>query len=192
VPIDAREVRRGRICLAVFPFAPSFPLRLPDGEPIASVDAWARRFGGRTVELVAQARLRPVLVLHDRTREGHGDVVCLRINEVKPKHRSDPLLWDRIERQEHPLFLYLPSSVPHHRLRSDSVIALASLGAVHRSAILAATGGSLTPREMQGVAERLARLVELDLAPRVASLAEELLRRGGFVLPTRPDAPKAP
>jgi hypothetical protein len=34
---------------------------------------------------------------------------------------------------------------------------------------------------MQLVSERLARVLELDLAPRVAALAHELLRRGGFV-----------
>jgi hypothetical protein len=57
------------------------------------------------------------------------------------------------------------------------VVALASLGAVHRSAILAPTGGAFSTRETQGVSERLARLLELDLAPRVAALAKELLRR---------------
>lgn len=40
-----------------------------------------------------------------------------------------------------------------------------SLGAVHRSAILAPTGGELSTGEMQGLSERLARMIELDLAP---------------------------
>jgi hypothetical protein len=52
---------------------------------------------------------------------------------------------------------------------------------VHRSAILAPTGGELSPAEMQALSERLACLIELDLAPRIAALARELLRRGGFV-----------
>jgi hypothetical protein len=34
---------------------------------------------------------------------------------------------------------------------------------------------------MQALSERLARLIELDLAPGIAALARELLRRGGFV-----------
>lgn len=181
MPIDPRELRRGRICLAVFPFAPSFPVRLPDGTSVARVEEWARRFRGRPAELVSEARLRPVLVLHDRTRGEHADVVCLRINSVKPELRRDSESWNLIERNEHPFFLHLPSSAPHYRLLEDSVIALASLGAVHRSAILAPTGGELSSREMQTVSERLARLVQLDLAPRIAALAQELLRRGGFV-----------
>jgi hypothetical protein len=181
VPADPRELRRGRICLAVFPFAPSFPLHLPDGTTLAGVEDWAQRFRGRPAEVVAEARLRPVLVLHDRTRPEHGDVLCLRINSVKPELRSDTQAWLRIERGEHPFFVLLPKSVPRYRLVADSLIAVGSLGAVHRSAILAPTGGELSPAEMQALSERLARLIELDLAPRIAALARELLRRGGFV-----------
>jgi hypothetical protein len=181
VPVHPRELRRGRICLAVFPFAPSFPLHLRDGTTVASVDDWARTFRGGPAELVTEARLRPVLLLHDRTRPEHGDVLCLRIGSVKPGVRGDTQTWRRIERGEHPFFLLLQQSVPRYRLMEDSLIAVGSLGAVHRSAVLAPTGGELDPREMQSVAERLACLIELDLAPRIAALAQELLRRGGFV-----------
>jgi hypothetical protein len=181
VPIDPRELRRGRICVAVFPFAPSFPLRLREGTELTSVDEWATTLKGGSAELVTQARLRPILLLHDRTRAGHGDVVCLRINTVKPGLRRDGAAWTRIERNEHPFFFHLPQSVARYRLRADSVIALSSLGNVHRSAILNATGGELTRREMQVVSERLARMIELDLTSRIATLAHELLRRGGYV-----------
>jgi hypothetical protein len=122
-----------------------------------------------------------VLILHDRRRPEHGDVLCLRINSVKPEHVADTQTWQRIERGEHPFFVLLPKSVPRYRLVADSLIAVGSLGAVHRSAILAPTGGELSPGEMQALSERLARLIELDLAPRIAALARELLRRGGFV-----------
>jgi hypothetical protein len=180
VPIDRRNLRRGRICLAVFPFAPAFPLRLADATSLDGVEQWAARFRGRPAEVVSEARLRPVLLLHDRTRAEHGDVICLRINAVKPELKRSPDVWNRIERQQHPLFFHLPRSVDRYRLLDDSVIALASLGSVHRSAILAPTGGELSREEMQTISERLARLIELDLAPRIAALARELLRRGGF------------
>ncbi len=143
------------------------------------MDDWARRYRGARAELVSEARLRPVLLLHDRTRLEHGDVICLRINTVKPELKRDVRLWQRIERQEHPFFIHLPSSIDRYRLREDSVIAVGSLGAVHRSAILAPTGGELSPAEMQAVSERLTTLIELDLSPRVAELARELLRRAG-------------
>lgn len=181
MPADPRELRRGRICLAVFPFAPSFPLQLRDGTTLATVEDWAHRFRGRPADAVGEARLRPVLLLHDRTRPEHGDVLCLRINSVKPELRADTPLWRRIERGEHPFFVLLPKSVARYRLVADSLIAVGSLGAVHRTAILAPTGGELSPAEMQAISERLARLIELDLAPRIAALARELLRRGGFV-----------
>jgi mRNA-degrading endonuclease toxin of MazEF toxin-antitoxin module len=181
VPADPRELRRGRICLAVFPFAPSFPIRLDNGTTVASVEQWAREFRGRPAQAISEARLRPVLVLHDRTRPEHGNVLCLRINTVKPELRTDAQTWRRIERREHPFFVLLPKSVARYRLPADSLIAVGSLGSVHRSAILAPTGGELSPAEMQAVSERLARLIELDLSPRIAALARELVRRGGFV-----------
>jgi hypothetical protein len=181
MPADARELRRGRICVAIFPFSPAFPLRLADGEELPDVEAWATRLRGAPAGVVAEARLRPVLLLHDRTRAGHGDALCLRISTVKPEHRRDPGLWERIERGEHPFYLLLRAAVGRYRLRADSLVSLLSLGTVHRSAILAPTGGALSAREMQLVSERLARVLELDLAPRVAALAHELLRRGGFV-----------
>jgi hypothetical protein len=192
MPVHPRDLRRGRICLAVFPFAPSFPLQLRDGSTVASVDDWARAFRGRPAKLVAEARLRPVLLLHDRTRPEHGDVLCLRIGSVKPRLKRDTQAWRRIELGAHPFFMLLPSSVPRYRLIEDSLIAVGSLGAVHRSAILAPTGGELNPREMQSVAEKLARLIELDLAPRIAALAETLLRRGGFVGEDGEDGPSQP
>ena len=183
MPVDPRELRRGRICLAVFPFAASFPVRLRDGTTLASVEDWARRFRGKAAELVTEARLRPILLLHDRTRAGHGDVICLRINSVKPELKRDAQVWAKIEQHEHPFFFHLPGSIGRYRLAEDSVIAITSLGAVHRSAILGSTGGELSPHELQVVSERLARLIELDLSSRVAALAKELLRRGGWIQP---------
>ncbi len=76
--------------------------------------------------------------------------------------------------------MFLPAAVERYRLREDSLIAVSSIGSIGRSAILGPTGGELDPEEMQGVSERLSLLIELDLAPRVATLARELLARAGF------------
>lgn len=180
MPVEVGELRRGRICLAVFPFAPKFPVTLADGRRVQSVDEWLRLFKGRPTPVLAEARLRPVLLLHDRTRPEHGDVTCLRINGVKPGLRAQAETWARIERHEHPFFFHLPASVARYKLREDSVVAIGSLGSIHRSAILAVTGGGLSVHEMQIVSERLARLIELDLAPKIAGAARELLRRSGY------------
>jgi len=181
VPIDPRQLRRGRICLAVFPFAPAFPVELADASRVNTVDEWAHTHKGKPVKLVSEARLRPILLLHDRTRPEHGDAVCVRVNTARQEIRRDPEVWRRIEAHEHPSFFHLPKAIDRYKLREDSIIAISSLGAVHRSAILAPTGGELSPHEMQIISERLAALIELDLAPKIATLARELLARGGYV-----------
>ncbi len=183
MPIDSKALRRGRICLAVFPFAPSFPLALEDGTTLTSVEDWARNLRGRPGRVVTETRLRPILLLHDRTRPEHGDVVCLRINTVKPAHRADATTWQKIEEGEHPFFFHLPATIARYQLRADSVIALTSIGAVHRSAILAATGGELSAREMEQVGAKLVRALDIDLAPWIAEQANELLARAGIKLP---------
>jgi mRNA-degrading endonuclease toxin of MazEF toxin-antitoxin module len=177
MPLPAAELRRGRIVIALFPFAAAFPLRLVDGREVSSIEAYLRMRGGEPTALEVDARARPVLLLHDRTRGQHGDVVCLRINTVKPAMRRSSS-WERIERHEHPFFFHLPASVTRYGLKEDSMIALSSIGAVQKSAIAGPRPvGQLTGHEMQIVSERLARLLSLDLAPLVAAKAQELLRR---------------
>ena len=183
MPIDPSQLRRGRICLAVFPFAPAFPLTLEDGTALQSVEDWARSFKGSPGRVVSEARLRPIVPLHDRTRTGHGDVVCLRINTVKAAHRADPTTWKKIEQQEHPFFFHLPAATGRYQLREDSVIAITSIAAVHRSAILAATGGELARHELEQIGEKLVRALDVDLAPWVAAKARELLAKAGIELP---------
>ncbi|MCC6223253.1 MAG: hypothetical protein IT201_07135 [Thermoleophilia bacterium] len=180
MPVHPRQLRRGRICLAVFPFSPRFPVELAAGGRVRTVEEWARAHRGRPARVVTEARLRPVLLLHDRTRPEHDDVICLRINTVKPALRRDEATWRSIAAGEHRSFVFLPAAVERYRLREDSLIAVSSIGSIGRSAILGPTGGELDPEEMQGVSERLSLLIELDLAPRVATLARELLARAGF------------
>jgi len=69
-------------------------------------------------------------------------------------------------------------------LAEDSVIALSSVGTVHKSAILGPRHvGELTRHEMQVISERLARILSLDLSPAIAARARELVvrlvQRGG-------------
>jgi mRNA-degrading endonuclease toxin of MazEF toxin-antitoxin module len=177
MPLPAEELRRGRIVLALFPFAARFPLRLPDGRELRSVEEYGRASGGRPTDVLAEGRIRPVLLLHDRTRGEHGDVVCLRISSVKEHVRASPS-WPRISRQDHPLFFHLPRGGARHGLREDSVVVLSSIGALHKSAIAGRRPvGELDRGEMQLVSERLAGLLSLDLAPLVAARARELVVR---------------
>ena len=179
MPLQAAELKRGRIVLALFPFASAFPVRLADGSGIDTIDELMAARRGAPTSLGVDARVRPVLLLHNRTRGPYGDVICLRINTVKPPMRRGGS-WSRIERHEHPFFFHLSSDVRRYGLREDSVIALSSLGAIHKSAIAGPRSiGELTTPEMQAISERLARLLSLDLAPFIAAKAQELLRRLG-------------
>jgi mRNA-degrading endonuclease toxin of MazEF toxin-antitoxin module len=183
VPADPADLRRGRIAYAFFPFASRFPTKVAVGAPVRDVEEFAAAHGGRPVEVVAEGRLRPVLLLHDGTRGEHHDVACLRINTVKHANRVDPAVWERIVSGEHPFFVHLPAEVPRYGLRAESLIAVAAIGTVHKSAILGPPVGGLSAEEMRGVGERLARALQLDLAPLVARRAQELLRAAGFRLP---------
>jgi hypothetical protein len=163
--------------LALFPFASSFPLRSGDGRAIATVEDFARVHRGASAGVLAEGRIRPVLLLHDRTRGEHGAVLCLRISSVKESMRASPS-WSRVVGQEHPLFLHLPSATARYGLRDESVVTLSSIGAVHKTAIAGPRAvGTLDHGEMQIVSERLARLLSLDLAPFVAAQARELVLR---------------
>jgi hypothetical protein len=179
VPLPAGELRRGRIVLALFPFAAALPARLADGSKVDTIERLMGLRSGEATGLIASARVRPVLLLHDQTRGPYEDIVCLRINSVKAAMRQRDS-WPRIVAHEHPFFFHLPREVGHYGLRDESVIALSAIGAVHKTAVAGPRPiGQLTDREMQIVSERLARLLSLDLAPLVAAQARELLQRLG-------------
>jgi len=190
VPLAASELRRGRICYAVYPFVPSFPLSVADDggrEEAGDVEAFARARRGRHTRILAEGRLRPVLLLHDGTRGEHEDVICLRVNAVKERHRRVAATWRRIEMQEHPFFFLLPAGRRGSGLARDSVISLSSVGAIHKTAILGPRpAGQLGRDEMRAISDRLSLVLSLDLAPKIAARAEELLRRAGLGQAPRP------
>ena len=180
MPLPVAELRRGRICYAIYPFAAQFPLALADGEVLHAVEDYARRRHGSPTPLKTEVRLRPVLLLHDGTRGEQGDVACLRVNTIKDRHRESPS-WKRIERHEHPFFFHLSAGETRYGLRRESVVALPSVGTVHKSAILGPGHvGELNASEMQIVSQRLVRVLSLDLGHMIAERARELLRRAGF------------
>jgi mRNA-degrading endonuclease toxin of MazEF toxin-antitoxin module len=187
MPARPAELRRGRIFYAVFPFASRFPLVGLDESgaklDLANVEAFARARKGSATRIVTEARLRPVVLLHDGTRGEHEDVVCLRVNSVKARHRRQAATWRQIEEQRHPVFFFLPAGNRRYGLSEDSIVALTSIGSVHKNAILGRHVGELSHHEMQVVSERLARVLSLDLAPKIAAQAKELLRRAGLAPP---------
>lgn len=186
MPAPVGELRRGRIFYALFPFAAAFPLAFRDDsgaeQTARTVDAFAAARRGAPTDVVARGRLRPALLLHDGTRGEHEDVVCLRISGVRAHHRRDVRQWERIEAREHPAFFHLPIDPVRYGLPGESVVRLASIGTVHKSALLGPRPvGELTGGELELISVRLARLLSLDLSGLVAARALELLRRAGLV-----------
>jgi hypothetical protein len=182
MPTPVAELRRGRIVWALFPFAPAFPLDvLPDEghrtRRIDTVDAFARERRGQPARIVAQARLRPVLLLHDGTRGEHEDVVCLRVNSVRDRHRRLRETWPRIEDGTHPIFHLLRAGSGSHGLPVDALVALTSIGTVHKSAIVGRPVGQLDASELRSLSERLVRALGLDLTGLIASRARELVAK---------------
>lgn len=182
MPADPSLLRRGALAFGVFPFAAQFPLDYLDDDGrrhgAATVDQFATQRGGRATTVLSRVKIRPLLLLHDSTRGENADLVGLRVNSVKPRHRNSPS-WARISAHEHPLFFHLPRTA-RYGLPEESVISLIAVTAVNKNAILG-TRGSLTAREMRAISERLARALSLDLGPLISAHAKELLRRAGLL-----------
>ncbi len=181
MPLRSEELRRGRIVYAIYPFVPEFPLQIVGGSPISSVEQFASKNRGRPAEIISEGRLRPVLLLHDGTRGEHHDVLCLRINTIKPSHRRSETTWEQIERGDHPFFFRLPPD-RGYGLRQESIIALSSVNSIHKTAILGPRHvGEVGSTEMKVISERLSYVLSLDLSSAIATKALELIRKSGIV-----------
>jgi mRNA-degrading endonuclease toxin of MazEF toxin-antitoxin module len=182
MPADVAALRRGAIAWGVFPFAAQFPLRWLDEDgsvqTLAAVDDYAAQRRGRPTSVVSEVKLRPVLLLHDGATEQSEDIVVLRINSVRPRHRESAS-WLRIEAHEHPFFVHLPQAIARYRLPEESIVSLTAVATVHKNALLEVRGG-LSRREMRAIDERLIRVLSLELGPYIAQSAHELLRRAGI------------
>lgn len=182
MPASVESLRRGAIAYGVFPFAAQFPMRYLDDRgatPLAAtIDEYVKRRRGAATTVQSEAKLRPLLLLlHDGTRGDNDQLLGLRINTVKPRHRDSPS-WRRIAAGEHPLFFHLPRG--RYGLPEESIIAINALTAIHKSAVWR-TIGAVSRHEMQTINERLRTVLALDLAPLIAAQARELLKRAGII-----------
>lgn len=180
------DLRRGAICIALYPFTPEIPLDLvlrqagSDGdlnakiESYDSIEAIARITRN---ELVVQFKLRPVLVLQSGTSDQLADVLVSRINSITEAHRQRRASWvAKLEHDIHPLMLRVGHE-DHHGLNVESYINLSSVQPVNKTAILRRVG-YLTEDEMVAVSERLIRSLEIDVSAYVAQLRPEISAGG--------------
>jgi hypothetical protein len=125
------------------------------------------------VELAVGAKMRPVLLLQDRPIGKLPDLVALklaRLGKLSTSARS------RIVAQRSPLFWFLGRDPTRYGLRQEAAVDVAAVVRVHPSAIAGRPVALVDDEVMTEVAERLARLLELDLSALVRREAAAILR----------------
>ncbi len=179
--VPLRQIVRGAVCLAFYPFTQGFPLerivRL-EGELLAQLDrhesiesvAAGIRPSDPPTEIVAQVKLRRVLVLQSGSDPARQDVMVARINSITDKHRARPGWYGRLERGEHPIFLRIGHEERHGTNGQEAYVNLLSIAPVRKETLLRRTG-YLDREEMRMVSERVVTALELDIS--------SLIRRKG-------------
>lgn len=172
------DLRRGAICVALYPFTPEIPLEVvlreanADSELNAKLEAYDSIEAIAKItrdELVVQFKLRPVLLIQTGTAEQRPDVLVARISSITEDHRQHRANWVRkLEHEIHPLMMRVGHE-QHHGLKAESYVNLLSVQPVNKAAILRRLG-HLTDDEMKGVSERLVRALEIDVSAYVARL----------------------
>jgi hypothetical protein len=173
---------RGAIHYAVVPYAvaPPFRLRTADGSETGHPDAGdlGRAVVDRTLpvefELVMRAKIRPVLLLHDRPLGRFKEFAALQITSIG---NFDPARQEAIRRQEEPALFHLdPRRKPGYGLRKESVVEVNALVRVRHGALAGGCLGRVDQAEFRTICERLARVSDLDLADLIRREAGELVR----------------
>jgi mRNA-degrading endonuclease toxin of MazEF toxin-antitoxin module len=175
------DLRRGAICIALYPFTPAVPLDVVLREADADGDLNAKIESYETIEAVARIerkevivefKIRPVLLLQNGRNEDRPDVLVARINSITDAHREKRPHWVRkLENDIHPVMLRVGHE-RHHGLRLESYVNLLSVQPVNKTAILRRLG-HLTDDEMADVSERLILSLEMDVSAYVARLRPE-------------------
>lgn len=180
-------LRRGSIVWAVVPFQPEVPFRVWSGgeiEEVRSAPDLARRSGGlgrsRSVEVVAEAKLRPVVLLQDGPIGATGDVVALKLARLAKLPNAR---FDQIRAGEDPGFVPLRRRPAEYGLSTENAIDLNGVVRVHGSAFATSPIGFLDARELEQVDERLPGIwqftVDRHAQLRVLDLWEAALRAHG-------------
>jgi mRNA-degrading endonuclease toxin of MazEF toxin-antitoxin module len=127
----------------------------------------------RGVELAVGAKVRPVLLLQDRPLGRLPELVALKLARIGKLSASARA---RIVAQRSPLFWFLGRDPARYGLRQEAAIDVAAIVRIHPSAIAGRPVAVLDDEVMAEVAERLARVLELDLSALVRREAAAILR----------------
>ena len=156
------------------PFRVLAPAELQGAHRSAAPLAAATR-ASRGLELAVGAKVRPVLLLQDRPIGRLPDLVGLKLARLR---KLSAAARARIVAQRSPLFWFLGSDPARYGLRQEAAVDVAALVRIHPSAIAGRPVAMVDDEVMTEVAERLARVLDLDLSDLVRREAAAILREG--------------
>jgi hypothetical protein len=185
LPCEPFDLTRGAVCLALYPFVLSFPVerlarqaedqlrtRVERFETIDSlgVEIKAEDAGQ---ELVAQFKLRPVLVLQDGTDESIPDIAVAKITSVKEERASKHAKWyKRLQEGRHDTqYMLQPGSLTLADAEKGSYVDARSVAVIRKTTILRRVG-NLDSEQMVEISGRLIKAWEIDVSRYVSSLEE--------------------
>lgn len=157
---------RGALVWAVAPFVPEAPFRIYAGraQPPVTVPSArellraASEGGDSQHAFIAEAKLRPVLVLDDPADARRPEVAVLRLIRLETRTQDEKA---RIRDQQDPMLWHLPLA-RFPRLGKESAVDVAALLRIHVSAIAGKPVGSLDASDLRIVGERLIRHLKID------------------------------
>ena len=173
MPAPLSALSRGRVCLALHPFAANFPLgarvaeaegRLPsDLLTYPTIDDMEKVLRPQAVpEALISLKLRRVLLLQSGTSPHRAEVVVARVESMKDKHRRGRS-YERMRAGNHPSLYLIGDKAWHGTNGVEAFVNLLSVTPLAKNAILRCTG-QLDDAEMRAVSEKLVTSLELDIS----------------------------
>jgi mRNA-degrading endonuclease toxin of MazEF toxin-antitoxin module len=146
------------------------PIELPDATAFARQVRDTDHAGSQT--LVIEARMRPILLLQDRTRDVLLDVVGLGLVGLDTLAQAQQT---SVRDQREPSLFHLPLRPAKYGLNREMAVDLNALIRVGAAAVVPRPVGRLDDNEMRVIGERLVEHLDIDLEPVVAREVEERL-----------------
>jgi hypothetical protein len=128
---------------------------------------------GPELRIELDAKIRPVLLLQDRPAKRLREFAALKLSRLEKLAPADR---DAVRDQKSARFFHLPDP-GRFGLGKQFAIDVLSLVRVHETAIVGPPQGKLNTDEFRVVCERLARVMDLDIANLVVREAAAFLKR---------------